>query len=77
MYTLDQLPMLDLAAETMPTPAKRVCRETNDETEITSIEVTAENGSLSHNNNNDDKSRKIIKNGLKSGKTYSFYICKH
>ncbi|CAG2213432.1 RFX6 [Mytilus edulis] len=50
----------------MPTPAKRVCRETNDETEITSIEVTAENGSLSHNNNNDDKSRKIIKNGLKS-----------
>ncbi|CAC5368767.1 RFX6 [Mytilus coruscus] len=58
--------MLDLAAEAMPTPAKRVCRETNDEAEITSIEVTAENGSLSHNNNNDDKSRKIIKNGLKS-----------
>lgn len=69
--------MLDLAAETMPTPAKRVCRETNDEAELTSIEVTAENGSLSHNNNNDDKSRKIIKNGLKSGKTYYFYSCKH
>lgn len=62
--------MLDIAAETMPTPAKRVCRETNAETEIaSSIDMTAENGTLSHNNNNDDKTRKTSKNSMKSGKT--------
>ena len=31
--------------------------------------MTAENGTLSHNNNNDDKTRKTSKNNMKSGKT--------
>ena len=61
--------MLDI--ETMPTPAKRVCRDSTTDSEITSIEATAENGTLSHNNNNEEKSRKIIKSGLKSGKNFS------
>lgn len=67
--------MLDIAAETMPTPAKRVCRETNAETEIpSSIDMTAENGTLSHNNNNDDKTRKTSKHNMKSGKTHFIHL---
>lgn len=64
--------MLDITIiDTMPTPAKRMCKDANSETEV-AVEGTNENGSLSHhnnNNNNDEKTRKIIRSSLKSGKT--------
>lgn len=62
--------MLDIAIDTMPTPAKRMCGDANSETEV-AVDGTNDHGSLSHhnNNNNDEKTRKIIRSSLKSGKT--------